>query len=351
MMTMRKAFTLLAVVLIMMTPLAGAQKAASSSRGLSSVSNRSAGISRPVGQVLEEVDQRLKALDDRAARTETSLSEIEKRVDDDKKLSLVDLGPALIAAVTGVVGVFVGVFANNKQQRERLEQEAGLAQVKADNDLRLAERQSKANISSAVVDWQLRQLFLLYGPLRALLGQSFSLYRQMNSALCKAAPDRFQLVSSKNPNGQASEDKQEFQILLPGSGWTRFRVVMHMQHVYGQAFDVEIYIDEIVAIGSRVVNIIQEKAGYARAEEADLMGVFARYLAHFAVMAHQHELAKGLNSKNGIRVERDEPESQPRALLNVDLASVFPLELPSLINTGFLAITRDVEEWKRKTLS
>lgn len=349
MMTMRKAFTLLAVVLTTMAPLTSAQKAASSSRGPSD-SNRSAEISRPVGQVVEEVDQRLKALDDRAARTETSLSEIEKRFDDHKKLSLVDLGPALIAALTGILGVFVGAFANNKQQRERLEQEAGLAQVKADNDLRLAERQSKASISNAVVDWQLKQLFLLYGPLRALLGQSFSLYRQMNAALCKTAPNRFQLVSSENPDGQASEDKREFQILLPDSGWTRFRVVMHMQHVYGQGFDVEIYIDEIVAIGSRVVNIIQEKAGYARAEEADLMGIFARYLAHFAVMAHQHELAKELNPENRIRVERDEPKSQPRALLNVDLASVFPLELPSLINAGFLAITRDVENWKRKTL-
>ena len=118
-----------------------------------------------------------------------------------------------------------------------------------------------------------------------------------------------------------------------------------MQQVYGQGFEVELYIDEIIAIGARIVTIIQEKAGYARSEEANLMRVFGTYLAHFAVMNHQHKYAKQLHREGDAPVD----EAKSHLLLTVDSAAVFPLELPSMINTGFSAITHDIEEWKKKT--
>jgi hypothetical protein len=40
---------------------------------------------------------------------------------------------------------------------------------KAAQDLALSHRQAKLEIGSAVVDWEIKQLSLLYGPLRALL--------------------------------------------------------------------------------------------------------------------------------------------------------------------------------------
>lgn len=86
--------------------------------------------------------------------------------------------------------MLLGGILNERLQRRRLVQEIHLANSKADQEKQLAadkarqerefsEKQSQLQIGHAVVEWELKQLSLLYGPVRALLGQSFGLYRQM----------------------------------------------------------------------------------------------------------------------------------------------------------------------------
>jgi hypothetical protein len=91
--------------------------------------------------------------------------------------------PTVIAALAGLAGVFIGSIGGERLQKARLTQEAALASAKAQQERNLSEKQAKLQIGSAVIDWELKQLSLLYSPVHALLGQSFGLYREMNEAL------------------------------------------------------------------------------------------------------------------------------------------------------------------------
>lgn len=266
--------------------------------------------------------------------------------------------PAFIAAVAAVLGVFLGGYINDRQQRERLKQEMAIADSKAEHERNLATgkaqqerelaaKQAKLQIGGAVVEWQLKQLSLLYGPMRALLGQSLGLYRQMNQALAQADSSRFKFADVA-----PDVDGKVFQIqTLPGT-WERFRTVMHISEVYGRGFGVETYFDEIVSIGGRIEKIIQEHAGYARHEQKDLMNVFAQYLAHFAILKHLHEEAKAKRTAGQVADKHPValPESTP-AKLKVDVSAAFPQEIHVLVNQGFDAITKDIEEWRAKAIA
>ena len=271
------------------------------------------------------------------------------------------LNPAIIAALSGLLGVLIGGIINNRMQRSRLSQEAAIANDAAERERSLAEaqgvrerdlaqKQAKLQIGSAVVEWELKQLHLLYGPVRALLGQSFGLYRQMNKVLEQTDKKRFRFVKSSQPSGHTSEDGDEFQIFTPSQQWERFRTVMHIDLVYGKGYGVETYFDEIVSIGGRVVEIIEQNAGYARPEEAELMNVFAKYLAHFAVLKHLHD-----NAKRALYAAHQEVQSgdvaTPDESLKVDLSAVFPVELHTLIAAGFDAIARDIGHWRTNALA
>jgi hypothetical protein len=233
-----------------------------------------------------------------------------------------------------------GRIATGKANHEK-----ELATAKAEQERELSERQAKLQIGGAVVEWQLKQLSLLYGPVRALLGQSFGLYRQMNKVLERADNTRFRFANVK-----AGPDAQEFQIQTSPITWERFRAVLHISQVYGKGFGVETYFDEIVSIGERIVKIIEQHAGYARPEEAALMAVFAKYLAHFAVLKHLHGEAKTKTATKAESSSLDSVSDSPAKSLKVDLSAVFPEELHTLINDGFDAITNDIGEWRRKAM-
>lgn len=74
--------------------------------------------------------------------------------------------------------------------------------------------QAKSEVSNSYVEWQLKQLSELYGPLRALLEQSNAMYRQMNRALVSADPDLFRMQSAQGKDF----DNIEFQIKKEGAG-------------------------------------------------------------------------------------------------------------------------------------
>lgn len=307
---------------------------------------------------LGKIESRVAAVESAQAKnsseTQGQLDRIEKAVADLKRSSgFMSVVPAVIAALAGLLGVLVGGILNERLQRKRLVQETTLANSKADQEKQLAadkarqerelsEKQAQLQIGHAVVEWELKQLSLLYGPVRALLGQSFGLYRQMNKVLEAADGSKFKFVKV-----QGNPDAQQFQMKTPEGRWERFRTVMHIDHVYGQGFGVETYFDEIVGIGERIVKIIEQQAGYARPEEKDLMAVFAKYLAHFAVLKHVHEEAKrkvaAKASKGAIAATISREPG-----MKVDVSAVFPEELHGLIDQGFEALTKDIEEWRRK---
>jgi hypothetical protein len=128
-------------------------------------------------------------------------------------------------------------------------------------------------------------------------------------------------------------------------------MVMHIEQVYGLGFGVETYFDEIVSIGARIVTIIEQNAGYARPEEVQLMNVFARYLAHFAVLKHLHGIARAALANARSQSFSSTNETDTIENLKVDVSAVFPVELHDLINQGFNAITKDIEQWRAKALA
>lgn len=311
---------------------------------------------RPPGGEWAEVEKRLAAIEALGDSASKRLATIEKILADAKGPSLLaTFLPAVIAALAAVAGVLLGGYVNERLQRTRLEQEMTIARDKAEHEKNLAaaeaqqerelsEKQAKLQIGSAVVEWQLKQLSLFYGPMRALLGQSFGLYRQMNRALERADSDHFRFASVG-----ADVDGQQFQIQMSPGKWERFRTVMRISEVYGKGFGVETYFDEIVSIGARIVTIIEQHAGYARPEEKDLMAVFAKYLAHFAVLKHLHDEAKAkLAAGKAVGTHADAVSAPSVLSTKVDLSAAFPENLHTLINDGFEAITKDIETWRRK---
>jgi hypothetical protein len=191
---------------------------------------------------------------------------------------------------------------------------------------RLNQEQERAKISNSYIEWQLKQLSELYGPLRALLGQSIAIYRQMNMCLIAADDKKFRM--DKKPG--ADFDDVEFQIYLDGK-WEQFRTVEHLPLVYKKDYGVEPYFDDVVKAGAAIAELIRKSAGYVRQEDAELIKVMGTYLAHYGVLCRLHDRAE-----NG-------EEVHPTA---ADIKASFPRAIHKLVDTGFNAINAQIMEWK-----
>lgn len=195
---------------------------------------------------------------------------------------------------------------------------------------RVMRREAAADeISNSYVDWQLKQLSELYGPLRALLGQSNAMYRQMNKALAQARPQQFRL----NHEEGGDFDNFVFQIQIDGE-WTQFRTVRDLAAVYNRDLKVEPYFDAVVEVGKRMALLIEEKAGYARPEDAELVKVMGAYLAHYSVLSRLHFAAQ---------------ENKPIEPTMGDKEATFPLEIQALVNKGFNALNDEVMKWRSRS--
>jgi hypothetical protein len=273
-------------------------------------------------------ERRLPAIEAAQQATEERLHIIEKVLDASQKKS--EMWPAVIAALAAVLGAVAG------------------AAVSGWVTLSESKRRGKQEVGRSVIEWQLKQLSCLYGPMRALLEQSFALYRQMNQALASADSDHFRFQPA-GPGGDP--DQREFQIRKgPGpDDWTRFRTVLHISKAYGLGLGVDAYFDEIVAIARRIEKIIQESAGYARPEEEELMTVFGKYLAHVAVLKCLHQqMQKPIQEWPGADGRPLPEERDGSAGMVVDQEAVFPLRIRPLIYTGFAAITENIEKWRQR---
>lgn len=192
---------------------------------------------------------------------------------------------------------------------------------------RLNKDQETAKVSNSYIKWQLKQLSELYGPLRALLGQSIAIYRQMNMVLIAADEKKFRL----EPKPGADFDDDEFQIFLGGK-WERFRTVEHLPLVYKQKYGVEPYFDDVVKAGAAIAEMIRKSAGYVRQEDKALIKVMGTYLAHYGVLCRLHQ-----------RAESGE-EVKPTA---ADIKASFPVVIHDLVDDGFNAINDQIMDWKK----
>lgn len=186
--------------------------------------------------------------------------------------------------------------------------------------------QAQAEVSNSYVEWQLKQLSELYGPLRALLGQSNAMYRQMNRALAAAAPDMFRLRQEAG----ADFDNEVFEILKNGE-WTRFRTVKNLDDVYGRGYGVEPYFDDVVEVGARMASLIRDKAGYVQPSDRNLIEVMGSYLAHYAVLSRLHKRAK---------------DGEPLQINIADEKATFPISIQKLVNDGYDTINDEVMNWQ-----
>lgn len=191
---------------------------------------------------------------------------------------------------------------------------------------RLNREQERAKVSSSYIEWQLKQLSELYGPLRALLGQSIAIYRQMNMVLIAADGKKFRL----EPKPGADFDDAEFQIFLDGK-WERFRTVEHLPVVYKQNYGVEPYFDDVVKAGAAIAEMIRKSAGYVRQEDKELIKVMGTYLAHYGVLCRLHERA--------VEGEKVKPTA-------ADTKASFPHVIHELVDNGFNAINTQIMDWK-----
>lgn len=254
-------------------------------------------------------------------------------------------------ATFGLLGILIGgiiTFLTTFFMQQRLithqqdlaekaaEHTRELADDKAAQERELAGNRARLEIGNSFVQWQLKQLSELYGPLHALLRQSNALYRHMNTVLAKRDPTRFQLQQGLPGD---DFDNMVFEIYLSGQ-WVRFRTIMHISKVYGQGYGIEDYFNELVAIGGRMVKVIAEGAGYVRPEQSDLVSIFGKYLAHYSVLdrLHSHMKAQWDAPVHGV--------SAPT--IEVDESAVFPQEIQDLVDAGFGAITRELNEWRAK---
>jgi len=178
-------------------------------------------------------------------------------------------------------------------------------------------------------------LSALYGPLHALLRQSNALYRLMNEALIKAAPGKFQIEQGKPAD---DFDGKVFQINVNGK-WERFRTVMHMGQVYGAGFGIEPYFDELIAIGGRMVKVIEENAGYTRDDQKELIPLFGRYLAHYQVLLQLQQLAR---ANMAARAKGETVQD-----MVVDDAAVFPQEIQGMVFDGYDRLISELNKWRR----
>lgn len=255
---------------------------------------------------------------------------------------------AFLGVLLGAIVTFVTqtrLLLHQQSQAERAaEQARQLADAKAAQERELASRRAALEIGNSFVQWQLKQLSELYGPLHALLGQSNALYTHMNRVLVARDPAQFRFANSIPAN---TPPRPSMEIYYQGR-WVVFRTLLHIDKVYGQGHGVEDYFSEIVATGDRMVKIINEKAGYIRPDQNELPEVFGRYLAHYSVLKRLYDHIRARSETLPRETDDIWSSGSQRPPIAVIEAAVFPREIDGLVTAGFIAIREELNAWRAK---
>lgn len=198
---------------------------------------------------------------------------------------------------------------------------------------------TRFEISRSLMDWKIKQLAELYGPLYALLHQSNAIYRQMNLALSNADPAKFRL---EQEDTGTDFDNKVFQI-FEDNEWKFFRTITHFDHVYGAKYGVETYFDELVSIGERIAKVVEEKAGFVRDDQRQLADIFGKYLAHFTVLRQLHS-----KRRDNLNAPNENDRANHGVYMPVDITAAFPREILHLVREGFDKLNTELNNWSRK---
>jgi hypothetical protein len=270
----------------------------------------------------------------------------------------------LVAPIFGMLGVLFGGLINFWATRI-------ISKSKEEADRRIAEDKSKLDVAKSIVDWKLKQLSELYGPLRTLFAQSNAVYRTMNVVLQNADPGKFKLLG---PNDLASEEFKRFKPEADDDGklfvirrtaggeWERFRTVLYIDEVYGKSYQVELYFDKTVDISRSIVTVIETKAGLALSDEGGetttsssrggnakledtLRHKFGQYLAHAGVLQSIHANRRAVFRKSMGEVAEDK---EPLALnLAIHASAAFPQQIQKLVGTAYDELQAGVDDWAK----
>lgn len=260
------------------------------------------------------VQSALMGVGERLAAVENDILKYSERAEADRSRASLNTTIAVIASamLTAIGGLLVQIYVMGKQRAINREQ-------------------AQSEVSNAYVEWQLKQISELYGPLRALFGQSDAMYRQMNSALVALNPNLFRLSTGNS----AQADDLVFEIFKDGS-WRRFRTVEHLIDVYGKDYDVEPYFLDVVEVGGRIAELIRCKAGYVQQGDKELIEVMGKYLAHYAVLSRLHERAR---------------TGELKEINQADKKATFPIAIKKLVNDGYENLNSEILHWKQFSLS
>ena len=297
-------------------------------------------------------------------------------------------------ALIGFVGVIVGGLVQGVAAyfiaKRKAETDQQAADRKAQADQLIAENKAKFDIAKSMVDWRLKQLSELYGPLRTLFAQSNAVYRTMNKVLEKANRDKFRLLNAEQLKGAEflhitrKTDDDGFLFVTkrePAGAWEPFRTVLYIDDVYGLSYQVELYFDRIVEISTRLVAVIETKAGLALTEESGpsssggpevkvedtLRHKFGQYLAHAAVLQAIHGNRRAAYAMSISKRARSEaPPGSLRALYpkevveNIDNQAIainlathesaaFPQDIQKLVGIAYDTLQLKVAQWEEKS--
>ena len=287
------------------------------------------------------------------------------------------------AALFGLFGVIAGGAINFLATRR-------IAKEKTAEDRKVAEEKAKFDVAKSIVEWKLRQLAELYGPLRTLFAQSNAVYRTMNTVLQSLDSEKFKLLEPSDFEKadfasfkkDADLDGKLFIVRLAReASWVRFRTVLYIDEVYGKHYEIELYFDKIVAISTSIVEVISTKAGLALsdADEAKASGQvatvqgtsgagvrtpksaetlrhkFGQYLAHAAVLQLVHanrrwKFSKKLEAEiDPGKVSERVPEKEPFApALATHESAAFPQHIQRLVSDAHLALQLDIASWANR---
>lgn len=212
------------------------------------------------------------------------------------------------------VAAIVAILGNHSLQRKRLKQESVLANQKA-----------SLESAQAFVTWRVKQMEELYGPLRALLAQSKGVYTQLCEHLCRTFPDKYQL---RDEAGLAIPRKAYH--VNTGKDWVVFKLLEHMPQLAGDEINAGPLIDQVIAIGKRIVGVVSSRAGLVLPIQDLLTAAFGEYLAHFVVLKEVHTAMK-----------EGKPPRQYKT-------GFYPRSLNSLVDAGFDLIAHEIAEWEAR---
>lgn len=171
-----------------------------------------------------------------------------------------------------------------------------------------------------------KQIEKLYGPLNALLSQSHGVFQRLCEFLAARDAGQYQW-DEKDPESMSG---RSFQI-RKGGQWAPFRLLDELPHAYDPNTAAGPLIDEIMAVGKRMVQTLHDNAGLVLTRHSELPKLFGDYLAHYVVLEEMYKAV--LNAS-----------SDAESLKGRYLSGHFPRELPKKVAEGLAEISTQLDK-------